>query len=96
LDDVQWLFEQAQSTQFQDVSHDVAQSVDKGHGRIEIRRCYTLSGSELNYLVQKNHWKGLQTVVLVQSQRRLNGKVSSEQRYYLSSLPPDAALINAA
>jgi predicted transposase YbfD/YdcC len=96
FEDVQWLFEQAQSIQFQDVEHDVARSLDKGHGRIEVRRCYTLSGSELDYLVQKNHWKGLQTVAMVESERRLNGKVSTERRYYLSSLSQDAAVINAA
>lgn len=96
FEDVQWLFEQAQSIQFQDVEHDVAQSLDKGHGRIEVRRCYTLSGSELDYLVQKNQWKGLQTVAMVESERRLNGKVSTERRYYLSSLSKDAAVINAA
>jgi predicted transposase YbfD/YdcC len=94
--DVQWLFEQAESVQFQAVVHEVAQSVDKGHGRIELRRCWTLSGSELDYLVQKQHWKGLQTVAMVQSQRRVNGKVSIERRYYLSSLGQDAEVMNAA
>lgn len=96
FEDVQWLFEQAESTQFQEVVHEVAQSVDKGHGRIEIRRCWTLSGCELDYLVQKQHWKGLQTVAMVQSQRRVDGKVSIERRYYLSSLGQDAQVMNAA
>jgi predicted transposase YbfD/YdcC len=36
FEDVQWLFEQAESVQFQDTEHDVACSVDKGHGRLEI------------------------------------------------------------
>lgn len=96
FEDVQWLFAQAESTQFQAVVHDVAQSVDKGHGRIELRRCWTLSGCELDYLVQKQHWKGLQTVAMVQSERRVDGKVSLERRYYLSSLGQDAAVMNAA
>lgn len=96
FEDVQWLFEQAESVQFQAVEHDVTQSVDKGHGRIEIRRCWTLSGCELDYLVQKQHWKGLQTVAMIQSERRVDGKVSIERRYYLSSLGQDAEVINAA
>jgi predicted transposase YbfD/YdcC len=96
LEDVQWLFEQAESMQFQSLEQDVAQSVDKGHGRIEIRRCWTLSGSELDYLVQKPRWKGLQTVAMVESERRVNGKVSRERRYYLSSLGQDAQVMNAA
>lgn len=96
FEDVQWLFEQAESVQFQAVEHDVARSVEKGHGRIEIRRCWTLSGATLDYLVQKSDWKGLQTVAMVESERRGNGKVSRERRYYLSSLGQDAEVMNAA
>jgi len=85
------LFEQAQAKQFQESAHDFAQSIDKGHGRVEIRRCWTLS--QLDYLVQKPLWKGLQTIAMVQSQRRLNGQVSTETRYYISSLESNAAKI---
>jgi IS5 family transposase len=96
FEDVQWLFEQAESVQFQDTEHDVACSVDKGHGRLEIRRCWTLSGTELDYLVQKPRWKGLQTIAMIESERRVDGKVTRERRYYLSSLGQDAAVLNAA
>lgn len=96
FEDVQWLFEQAQATQFQDVAHDFAQTIDKGHGRIETRRCWTLSESELDYLIQKPQWKGLQTVVMLQSERRINGQVSTQTRYYISSLASHAANIAAA
>jgi predicted transposase YbfD/YdcC len=96
FEDVQWLFEQAQATQFQDVAHDFAQTIDKGHGRIEIRRCWTLSDSELDYLIQKSQWQGLQTVVMLQSQRRINGQTSTQTRYYISSLASHAAAILAA
>ncbi len=94
FEDVQWLFEQAQATQFQDVAHDLTQSIDKGHGRIEIRRCWTLS--ELDYLEQKPLWKGLQAVAMVQNERRIKGQVSTETRYYLSSLESNATKIAQA
>lgn len=96
FEDVQWLFEQSQATHFQDVGHDVAQTIDKGHGRIEIRRCWALAEAELDYLVQKPQWQKLKTVVMLQSERRINGQTSTETRYYLSSLDPDAAKILAA
>jgi predicted transposase YbfD/YdcC len=48
FEEVQWLFEQAQAVQFEAVAHDVAQTLDKGHGRIEIRRCWTLAEAELD------------------------------------------------
>lgn len=94
FEDVQWLFEQAINTDFVDVDHDFSQSIDKGHGRLEIRRCWTLSN--LDYLTQLPLWTGLQTIALVQSERRINGKVSTENRYYISSLPSNATVIAEA
>jgi len=94
FEDVQWLFEQAITTNFADVDHDFCQSIDKGHGRLEIRRCWTLSN--LDYLTQLPLWAGLQTIALVQSERRINGKVSTENRYYISSLTSNASVMNNA
>lgn len=94
FEDVQWLFEQAQASGFANVAHSFAQSIDKGHGRIEIRRCWTLS--ELDYLIQVPEWTKLQTVVMVQSERRCNGQVTTENRFFISSLPSQATvLLNA-
>lgn len=91
FDDVQWLFQQAQKSKFEDVTHSFAQTIDKGHGRIEVRRCWTLS--DLDYLIQKPLWQGLQTVVLVQSERRCNGQSTTENRFSISSLPSQASLL---
>jgi predicted transposase YbfD/YdcC len=90
-EDVQWLFEQAVATNFQGVAHDFQQTIDKGHGRIEIRRCWTLK--ELDYLVQKPHWRGLASLAMVQSERRCKGKVEQQTRYYISSLTTGAKSI---
>ena len=96
FEDVQWLFEQAQAMQFQDVAHDFAQTVNKGHGRIEIRRCWTLAAAELEYLAQKPQWKGLKSVVMLQRERKINGQTSSQTHYYISSLDSNAAKLLAA
>ena len=80
FDDVQWLFQQAQESKFEDVTHSFAQTIDKGHGRIEVRRCWTLS--DLDYLIQKPLGQGLQTVVLVQSERRCNGQSTTDNRFF--------------
>lgn len=92
--DVQWLFEQAQGNEFAQVEHDFHQTIEKGHGRIDTRRCWTLS--ELDYLVQKSQWQGLQSIAMVQAQRRIDGKVTTETRYYISSLPSHAQPIASA
>ena len=72
-------------------------TVDKGHGRIEQRRCWALGGSAyLAYLDPTGAWTGLQSVVLIESERRTGDQVTREDRYYLSSLPPDAATLGRA
>jgi predicted transposase YbfD/YdcC len=91
FEDVQWLFQQAQASGFKDVAHSFAQSIDKGHGRIEIRHCWTLS--ELDYLVQLPLWSGLQTIVKVESERHCQGQITTEVRFFISSLASQATLL---
>lgn len=69
--------------------------VDKDHGRLETRRCVVTN--DVGWLSeQKQHWTGLQSLVMVESSREiLDGDgtrtCSSERRYYISSLPAKAA-----
>jgi predicted transposase YbfD/YdcC len=63
--------------------------VEKDHGRLETRRYY--QSGELAWFADRQDWEGLRTVGLVEARREINGKVSVERRYYLSSLPLDVA-----
>jgi predicted transposase YbfD/YdcC len=62
------------------------QSVEKGHGRLETRRCW-VSG-ELAEFAPRGQWKALGSIALIESEREElgTGKVSLEQRCYISSL----------
>ena len=92
--EVKDLFDGCRAEKFKQVPHGHDRTVDKGHGRIEIRECWTLSDPEfLEYVQQRQHWAGLQTVVMVCAERRLKGKRSSSIRYYISSLANDAKRI---
>jgi predicted transposase YbfD/YdcC len=62
----------------------VHETVDKDHGRLEIRR-YSLS-RDIAWLSQKPEWAGLQAVGRVESIRVIGDKSSTEYRYYLTSL----------
>ena len=62
----------------------VHETVDKDHGRLEIRR-YRLS-RDIAWLSQKPEWVSLQAVGRVESIRIIGGKSSTEYRYYLTSL----------
>src|SRR5918997_586891 len=67
---------------------------DKGHGRLERRRYTALSDPDLlACLDPTGAWPGLRSVVQVEAERRRGEHRSREMRYYLSSLPPDAALL---
>ena len=85
--DVRSLFEWAENLGFQDLVHDYHQSVNKGHGRLEKRRCWTLSDpSGLSMVPDRDRWQNLRTLVKVRAERQLNGQTTVETRYYLSSL----------
>jgi len=65
------------------------ETVDKDHGRYEIRRFY--QSQELSWFADKDKWEGLKSVGMVESIREIHGKSSLERRYFLSSLAVDVA-----
>jgi predicted transposase YbfD/YdcC len=74
------------------------QSLEKGHGRIEQRRCFSVS--ELCWFTQAKKWPGVKSVALVERRCIEGGKETIEQRYVISSLcgqgPEGAAQIAGA
>jgi len=88
FEDVQPLFAQAQASHFAGIEHDFDQTVDKGHGRIEIRRCWTLG--QVACLMNAEKWAKFTSIAMVQSERRINGTIEHETRSYISSLASDA------
>lgn len=84
-EDVEQLFEWARKVEFKNIPHEFHQTLDGGHGRIEIRRHWLLDGVE--HLIDAHLWAGLKRVGLVESERRIPGQPTTlEQRYYLVSL----------
>ncbi len=95
-DEVVHLFADAQATDFADYDADAATTVDGGHGRVEIRRYWTISDPlTLAHLDPDEEWAGLRGIGMVEAERREKGKVSRERRYYLTSLT-DAATFGRA
>ena len=56
---------------------------DKGHGRTEVRRCWTTR--DLGAISQADQWKDLRSLALIEVHRTVAGKTSTEQRYVISS-----------
>ncbi len=67
---------------------------DEGHGRTECRRCWATS--DLSWLEGRDEWTDLKSVVMIEAERFVGDSLSVETRYYLSSLPNDAPLLNEA
>lgn len=84
-------FAVAKELAFNNMVYSSHQTVDGDHGRIETRHYTVLP---LMYLYQfKLKWKGLKSLVMVESTREIQGKVATEKRYYISSLVSDAKKI---
>ena len=95
--DVGEIFEHGRQTGFADIDHDFFQTIEKGHGRIETRSCLTISDPEyLNYVNDRQEWRNLTTIAMVESERVVDGSKSVATRFYISSLPGRADLILSA
>lgn len=64
------------------------ETVEKDHGRLEIRRYY--QSADLEWFADLKEWEGLRSVGMVESIRQVGDAApTTEWRYYLSSLPVD-------
>lgn len=93
-EDIEHLFKHAQPENFNDAGFDEARTVDKQHGRLEIRHCQLISDPEwLNYLRSRHNWKMLHSVIKIWAERQIGRKKSRESRYYICSRPGSAAAL---
>lgn len=69
--------------------HTASETVEKDHGRIEIRRCVAFD--QLDCLANPEQWPDLKSFVVIESERSIRGKTTIERRFYISSLPAEAA-----
>lgn len=94
FEDVVQLFEQARQQSFSGIEHDYYETQEQGHGGIETRRYWLMGNTD--YLVGAENWAKLTTIGCVESQRYVGDILVCETRYYLLSLPLDAARFAAA
>ena len=89
--DVVEMFDDVRKTDFPTGSPNFTETIGKGHGRIETRRCWTLNDADyIAYLNDAREWTKLSSVAMVESERLIGGERSVETRYFISSLPGEA------
>lgn len=99
--EVSAFFEAKRANGFEDSVHSFTESTDGGHGRIEVRRCWSVASSEFEKSRQEQ-WKDLRSISMVEGVRSVvdpaSGelKTSTEVRFFISSLPADAPRIAKA
>lgn len=72
-------------------------TITKNHGRLEVRTCQVTDDPAVRaWLDPAHHWPRLRSLVAITGERRIGDQTTSETRYYLASLPPDAVRIAAA
>jgi len=87
-EEVKATFALAEKERFANVQSEADQTVEKDHGRLEIRKYWTISDPDiLAYLDPEKRWKGLQGIGMVRAERRIEQEMSQETRYFLLSFP---------
>jgi predicted transposase YbfD/YdcC len=91
---VDW-FNHAMQTDFRFIDdHDYAKTVNKGHGRIEIRECWLIRDTPvIAEFREQQGWTNLHTLIMFRRQREVNGKRTEDLSYYISSLRDDADIV---
>ena len=91
-DDIGEWFAYADQRQFEGMASDYYETINKGHGRIEIRQCWVIDDPlAFEHIRHHNGWADLHSIVRVQRERRLGDAVAHDTAYYISSLPAHAA-----
>jgi predicted transposase YbfD/YdcC len=90
--DVKEFFEECEQSNFEGIEFTTTRTEDTGHGRIERRTVYAVASEP--WIHNHYDWVGLQSVVMIVSERHVLGKQPTVERsFFLTSLPPDAERI---
>lgn len=66
-------------------------TVDKDHGRLEVRHYY--ASGEIDWLPELSRFHGVRSIAMVSATRHTGEHSSTQKRYFISSLEPDAKLL---
>jgi predicted transposase YbfD/YdcC len=83
-EDVEVFVDEQKALKYTDTTISTHETCDADHGRIETRK-YTVI-HDVAWLQERHDWPGLKAIVVVDSQREINGKITHETRFYITSL----------
>jgi predicted transposase YbfD/YdcC len=83
-DDVELFAREQKAVGFKDATVSRDTTVDGDHGRIETRTVTVFQ--DIEWLQKTHQWPGLKSIVMVESEREIAGKIETETRFYITSL----------
>lgn len=93
-EDIHDLFEDDQKYNFENAPYNYAKTVNKDHGRIEIRQCWAISDPEyLATIRNRERWHGLKSLAMIISERRIGEESEVQTSYFITSLENNAGKI---
>ena len=93
-EDISVLFAVDRAHDFKYASFEYAKTTNKGHGRIDVRECWSTSNPEyLNLIRDAQNWIELKSIAMVVCTRIIGGKETGTVRFYISSLLSNAERI---
>jgi predicted transposase YbfD/YdcC len=95
-EETKYFFAEAQRMKFHDVPYRAHETVEKDHGRIEIRRCWMVEEAAIQWLDRQDQWPGMASIAAVEAERRIGKKTTKETRYFISSLTGNVKQLAAA
>lgn len=94
FEDISTLFAVDRDQNFKYASLDYAKTTNSGHGRIDVRECWSTSNPEYLQLIRNvENWAGLQSIAMVICTRIIAEKRTQHIRYYITTLPSNAERI---
>jgi len=87
-DDVETFVVEQKACKFADCVADVAETIEKSHGRIETRIVTAIG--DIGWLQERHDWPGLTSIIVIESRREMADRCEREHRFYISSRAPIA------
>ena len=82
------MFAHERAEAFDGCPHTFTETVGQGHGRIETRRCWAIDDPDYRRHVDPDRaWPGLRSLVMVEAERRREGRTTTETRCFISRRP---------
>lgn len=83
-DDIKLFLETNLASKLEKMSHTVSKISNNSHGRIEQRNVWLTN--DVQWLIERHpRWKSIKGIAIVDSTREVQGKISHEQRLYITS-----------